>query len=58
MHQVELVCQVFAITPTKTEITETFKFCLMLYLYSMFQPSPGSSLHANEKNNQNVELVI
>jgi hypothetical protein len=24
-------------------ITETFRFCLIVYLYNMFQPSTGSS---------------
>jgi hypothetical protein len=30
-------------------ITETFRFCLMVYLYNMFQPSTGSSSGNKEK---------
>ncbi len=28
-------------------ITETFRFCLIVYLYNMFQPSTGSSSGTN-----------
>ena len=34
-------------------ITETFRFCLIVYLYNMFQPSTGSSSGTNELNYQN-----
>ncbi len=30
-------------------ITETFRFCLIVYLYNMFQPSTGSSSGTNAK---------
>ncbi len=34
-------------------ITETFRFCLIVYLYNMFQPTTGSSSGTNELNYQN-----
>jgi hypothetical protein len=34
-------------------ITETFRFCLIVYLHNMFQPSTGSSSGTNELNYQN-----
>jgi hypothetical protein len=33
-------------------ITETFRFCLIVYLYNMFQPSTGSSSGTNKLNYQ------
>ncbi len=34
-------------------ITETFRFCLIVYLYNMFQPSTGSSSGTNSGTNEN-----
>jgi hypothetical protein len=34
-------------------ITETLRFCLIVYLYNMFQPSTGSSSGTNELNYKN-----
>ncbi len=40
-------------TRSHPPITETFRFCLIVYLYNMFQPSTGSSSGTNELNYQN-----